>query len=259
MKKYLFIIPILSIIFALEACAEPFQGGIEKQEFIKSNRIVDSATNQPISNAEIFIPQSNFRTTTDGNGYFTLRADMDGDMIISVQKDGYRPFTTTFLKDTNSPLKLSLVKEKPADISIECEMCHLGDDTYSSNSANSAEFKIKSTGPFYTKNFQIPKGIKDKDCYIVIGSIIGVDTELARKMGQNHANSYATPPEVFFNGVKISEIQLNGDNQKIKIPNNLIRENTENEVTIRTGHNVLKSDRFDYDDIEFMNLSFQAE
>jgi hypothetical protein len=258
MNKYLLI--ILSTIFiCTKVSAQQFEGGIEKQEYLKSNRIIDAATNMPISDAEITVPQTNFKTRTDSNGYFTLWANSNADLIISVQKDGYRPFTTTFLKDTSTPLKLSLVKEQPMDINIECDMCHLGDDTYSSNSANSGDFKIKSTGPFYSKSFKIPSGVKKHNCFIVIGSIIGVDTQLARKMGQNSANSYATPPEVFFNGAKISEIQLNGDNQKIKIPNNLIKENDYNEVTIRTGHNVLQSKRFDYDDIEFMNLSFQSE
>lgn len=258
MKKFI-LITCLTIMTSSVTFAKPLEVGIEKQEYLKSNRIIDSETNLPVPNAEIIIPQTNFRTKTDSNGYFTLRANANSDLIISVQKDGYRPFTTTFLKDTSTPLKLSLIKEQPMDINIECEMCHLGDDTYSTNSANSSEFKIKSTGPFYSKSFKIPSGVKNHNCYIVIGSIIGVDTKLARKMGQNSANSYATAPEVFFNGTKISEIQLNGDNQKIKIPNNLIKENSINEITIRTGHNVLQTDRFDYDDIEFMNLSFQSE
>lgn len=254
-------IAIMFTIFVIQSIthAKPFEGGIEKQEYLKSNRIIDSDTNMPISNAEVTIPQTNFRTTTDSNGYFMLRANTNSDLIISVQKDGYRPFTTTFLKDTSRPLKLSLVKEQPMDINIECELCHLGDNTFSTNSANSGDFKIKSSGPFYTKAFKIPSGIGNKNCFIVIGSIIGVDTKLARQMGQNSANSYATPPEVYFNGEKISEIHLNGDNQRIKIPNNLIKENSMNEITIRTGHNVLQTERFDYDDIEFMNLSFQSE
>src|SRR5574344_686246 len=138
-------------------------------------------------------------------------------------------------------------------------MCHLGADTFSMNSANSGDFKIKASGPFYSKTFKISDEAKNRENYLVIGSIIGIDTSLARKMGQNHANSYATAPEIYFNGVKIAEIQLNGDNQRIKIPTDLIRENSENEVTIKTGHNVLQSDHLDYDDREFMNLSLQSE
>ncbi|MCI1273800.1 MAG: carboxypeptidase-like regulatory domain-containing protein [Clostridiaceae bacterium] len=259
MKNKFFILFILLGMFLPSVSAQPLETGVEKQEFLKSNRIIDSNTNLPVANAQIMIPQTNYKTYSDKNGYFTLRTNMNSDTIISVSKDGYRPFTTTFLKDTSSPLKLSLQKQKLDDISIECDMCHLGDDTFSMNSANSGDFKIKASGPFYSKTFKISDEAKNRENYLVIGSIIGIDTSLARKMGQNHANSYATAPEIYFNGVKIAEIQLNGDNQRIKIPNDLIRENSENEVTIKTGHNILQSDHLDYDDIEFMNLSLQSE
>ena len=53
---------------------------------------------------------------------------------------------------------------------------------------------------------------------------------------------------------KISEIQINGDGQRIKIPSALIRRNQINEVTIKTGRNLMQTAYIDYDDIEFMNL-----
>ena len=78
---------------------------------------------------------------------------------------------------------------------------------------------------------------------------------MAHSIGQNRImNAYASPPEVFFNGNKISEIQINGDGQKIKIPSGLIKKNQVNEVTIKTGHNLMQTAYVDYDDIEFMNL-----
>ena len=61
-------------------------------------------------------------------------------------------------------------------------------------------------------------------------------------------------PVVYFNGNKISEIQLNGDGQKIKLPSSLIRKNQVNEITIKTGRNLMQTAYVDYDDIEFMNL-----
>ena len=67
-------------------------------------------------------------------------------------------------------------------------------------------------------------------------------------------NAFASPPEVYFNGNKISEIQLNGDGQKIKLPSNLIKKNQVNEITIKTGRNLMQTAYVDYDDIEFMNL-----
>ena len=94
--------------------------------------------------------------------------------------------------------------------------------------------------------------------YFVIGSIIGIDTALARSMGQNKITiSYASPPEIYFNGNKIAEIELNGDNQKIKLPPSLIKANSKNEITIRAGRNMLQTAYIDYDDIEFMNLSIE--
>ncbi|MFQ8625721.1 MAG: hypothetical protein ACLSA2_04200 [Candidatus Gastranaerophilaceae bacterium] len=99
-----------------------------------------------------------------------------------------------------------------------------------------------------------------KTNYLVIGSIIGIDTLMARSLKQNSiVNSFASPPEVYFNGSKIAEIQLNGDGQRIKIPNNLIRNGQLNEVTIKTGRNMKQTAYIDYDDIEIMNLSIQSE
>ena len=56
------------------------------------------------------------------------------------------------------------------------------------------------------KNFleEFLKFVKNKTNYLVIGSILGIDTALARGMGQNNiTTSFASPPKVFFNGKKI--------------------------------------------------------
>ena len=87
-----------------------------------------------------------------------------------------------------------------------------------------------------------------------------IDTLMAKKLGQNKVvNSYASPPEVYFNGSKIAEIQLNGDGQRIKLPTNLIRPDRDNEITIKTGKNLMQTAYVDYDDIELMNISIQSE
>ena len=110
-------------------------------------------------------------------------------------------------------------------------MIHLGDDSFSKDSANSGEFRLKSEGPFYTKLFKFANGALTRSNYLVIGSIIGIDTAMAKSMHQNNIkNSYSSPPEVYFNGTKIAEIHLNGDNQKIKLPNHLIKTNMQNEL-----------------------------
>ena len=102
----------------------------------------------------------------------------------------------------------------------------------------------------------MPANTKNKQNYLVIGSIIGIDTALARGMGQNSiTTSYASPPSIYFNGKKIAEIKINGDNQRIKLPTNLIRPNQRNEIRITAGINLAQTAYIDYDDIEFMNLS----
>ena len=108
---------------------------------------------------------------------------------------------------------------------------------------------------YYTKRFTLKNLKMNKPIFLVIGSIIGIDTNLARSIGQNKiTTAFASPPEIYFNGNKISEIQINGDGQKIKIPPSLVRKNQVNEVTIKTGRNLMQTAYVDYDDIEFMNV-----
>ena len=141
---------------------------------------------------------------------------------------------------------------------LDSNMYHLGDNNFSENSANAGEFRMQTIGPFYSKRF-ILKNIKlNKPVYLVIGSIIGIDTQLARSIGQNRiSNAFSSPPEIYFNGNKVSEIQINGDGQKLRIPASLIKRNQVNEVTIKTGRNLMQTAYVDYDDIEFMNLFFE--
>ena len=222
---------------------------------VTANTLYDSATNTPIGNAKVTIPKYNYSTYTDSNGNFDL-GNIKDTTIMSVQKDGYRPFSLTVNNDTiaSKPLVVGIQKSDISDIVIESGMMHLGDDNYSSSSANAGYFRLPSAGPSFSKSFKMNSATGNN--YLVIGSIVGIDTLMARSMGQNNiVNSYASPPEVYFNGVKISEIQLNGDNQKIKLPNNLIRPNLQNQVTIRTGRNLMQRAYVDYDDIEIANLS----
>ena len=181
--------------------------------------------------------------------------------VLAVEKDGYRPFSLTINeKLAAQPLVLGIEKSNVHDIVISSEMFHLGDDNFSESSANSGEFKGKSIGPFYSKTFMMAANALSKKNYLVIGSIIGVDTLLARSLKQNAiVNSFSSPPEVYFNGTKIAEIQLNGDGQRIKLPNNLVRAGQANEITIKTGRNMKQTAYIDYDDIELMNLSIQSE
>ncbi len=237
------------------------EGGVSKTGMGNSSRVVDNATNLPIAGARVSLPKQNYSTVSDSNGAFQLSNNIKGKTIMSVEKEGYRPFSLTIDENTASkPIIVGIEKSNVQDVIISSDMFHLGDDNFSENSANSGEFRGKSIGPFFNKSFKIAANALSKTNYLVIGSIIGIDTLMAKSLRQNSiVNSFSSPPEVYFNGSKIAEIQLNGDGQRIKIPNHLLRPGQINEVTIKTGRNLKQTAYIDYDDIEFMNLSIQSE
>jgi len=259
MNKF-FVLLIIILFVNLPAFCGIVQGGVEKEMVVKSNKVIDSQTNQPISGAKVSLPQENFSTYTDSKGGFALDSKIDSQTVMSVEKPGYKPFSVTIdQKSASRAIVLGIEKSTPKDITVETNMFHLGDNSYSDLSANAKEFQVQSIGPFYSKDFKIPSITPGSKAILVIGSIIGVDTLMAKSMGQNKiARAYASPPEVYFNGNKIADIQLNGDGQKIKIPYGLIRQNQLNEVTIKTGRNMMQMAYVDYDDIEFMNLSVET-
>ena len=237
-------------------------GGVEKKDRLDyGNKVVDSKTKSPIPNAKIRIPKLDYSTKTDKDGRFYLDAKIDGASVLSVEKEGYRPFSLTVDKSRMSkPIVLGIEKTNPGDIILETDLVHIGDDIYSLCSANADEFKVKSAGSYMTKNFTLSEPKGSKDAYFVIGSVIGVDTLLAQELGQSKAlNAYASPAEVFFNGQKIAEIRSNGDGQKIKLPKSLILVNKQNELTIKCGKNLFQYNYIDYDDIELINLYIEQE
>lgn len=258
MKRIILI--IFSIFFIAQAAySDALTGGVSTVGL--GNKVVDSSTHAPIAGAQVSIPKQNYKTETDAEGNFTLGANIKGDTVMSVEKEGYRPFSLTINNQLAAkPMIVGIQKTNGAEVMIESAMIHLGDDNFSRDSANAGQFHLQSVGSFYTKAFKMAASTLTRTNYLVIGSIIGVDTAMAKSMKQNKVkNSYASPPEIYFNGKKIAEIQLNGDNQKIKLPNSLIKSDEINEVTIRTGRNLTQFAYVDYDDIEIMNLSVQTE
>ena len=259
MKNKIFIFSLLSILLSVNcSTADVFEGGVSKTGAY--NQIIDNQTNLPVTGAKVSLPQKNYTTYTDNNGLFNLDTNISSQSVLSVEKQGYRPYSITINERiAANPIVIGIEKSNVQDIIINSEMIHLGDDNFSQASANSNEFKGTAAGPFYSKTFKMGYETIKKKNYLVIGSIIGVDTLMARSMKQNSiTNSYSSPPEIYFNGQKIAEIQLNGDGQKVRLPNNLIRTGL-NEITIRTGKNMQRKDYIDYDDIEFMNLSVITE
>lgn len=255
--RNLIVIFLLFINFNLISFAGTVQGGVEKEIVIGGNSVVDSATNLPVSGAKVSLPLDGYSARTDEQGRFNLNTKVSGPTVLSIEKEGYKPFSLTIDKfDSTKPLVLAIEKSNVNDITLDTQMFHLGDNSFSENSANAGEFQVMSIGPYYTKSFNIPKITSNAS--LVIGSIIGLDTKMAKSMGQNRiVNAYSSPVEVFFNNVKISEIQLNGDGQRIKLPSNLLKKGMNNTITIKTGRNMM-SDYVDYDDIEIMNLSIET-
>ena len=260
MKKLLSIISLIMFLTINQIqAASTFEGGVSAEGRGNSSRIVDKATGVGVSGARVTLPKQHYSTQTDSDGYFELDTQIDGTSIMSVQKENYKPYSVTVTDQTiSTPLVLGIEKSNANDLVVDSNMYHLGDNNFSDLSANAGEFRMQAIGPFYTKRFILKNLRFNKPIFLVIGSIIGIDTEMARSIGQNHiANAFSSPPEIFFNGNKISEIQINGDGQRIKIPPSLIKKNQVNEVTLKTGRNLMQTAYIDYDDIEFMNIFFE--
>lgn len=249
----------LLLLCAMQTANAAVFGGVQKNEDLGNyNQIIDSKTGKSLSNAKVSVPALKFRTITDKDGRFNLNANINGPTILSVQKDGYKPFSMTILEIGNKPLIIGIEKTEAGSISIETDMIHLGDNSYSMNSANAHDFSVSSSGAFYSKEFKIPQLSKNQNVFLNIGSIIGIDTLIARNAGQSRVRTtYASPPEIFCNGNKICELNINGDNQEIEIPIGAIRQGEKNTITLKAGKNLFQTSYIDYDDIEFTNLSVE--
>ena len=255
MRKFAF---LLLLIIGLPVFAKTISGEVKKETRTDTNIVYDSENNSPISGARVKIPSIHYNAITDNNGAFELNTRIDAPTIMSVQKDGYKPFSMS-LQD-NKPIIVGIEKTTPQDIVIETDMIHLGDNTFSERSANAYDFSLKSMGAFYSKDFKVPVFKGSDNVFLTIGSIIGIDTIQARMMGQSSVKTaYSSPPEIFCNGNKIAEIKINGDNQKINIPKSVLLGVDVVNITIKTGRNLFKQSDIDYDDIEFTNLLLEVK
>lgn len=263
MKKFILLITLILTSFSQLTYGTTFTGGVSKVGQHESNQVIDAKTKQGVEFAKISIPQKNYRTYTDANGNFELeRVQISQPTIMNVEKEGYRPFSLTINngESLNNPMKIELAKSEAADIALDSDILHLGDDSFSKDSANALDFRLKSIGPYYSKDFIMTANAQNSTNYLVIGSIVGLDTKLAKSMGQNRIKAaYSSPAEIYFNGTMIGQLHVNGDGQRIKLPNNLIRVNEHNQITIKTGQNLMPGDHIDYDDIEIMNISILSE
>ncbi len=257
MKK---VFVIIFLILGLPSFAKTITGEIKKELRKDVNQVYDSNSNTPIEGVVVKIPSKNYVTKTKEDGTFKLETKINSPTIMSLEKSGYKPFSMTINSQPKNPISIGIEKTTPKDIIVETNMIHIGDDSFSERSANAYDFSANSKGSFYTKDFKIKSLKPNEQLKLIIGSIIGIDTIEAQRIGQSRVlTAYSSPPELYFNGNKISEIKINGDNQKINIPKGLIKENQNNNVTIKTGRNLYKTTAIDYDDIEFTNLLLEIQ
>lgn len=254
------IIAILIMLTILPVFSKTITGEVKKETHTYENRIYDSTNNKPIEGAVVKIPSIRYQAITDSNGAFKLGTKLNAPTIMSVEKDGYKPFSMSLNKNNKGPIIIGIEKTTPKDIIIETDMIHLGDDSFSLNSAHAFDFSIRSIGPSYSKDFTITPLKSNENIFLSIGSIIGIDTPEAQKLGQSHVrSSCSSPPEIFCNGQKIAEIKVNGDNQKIQIPKKILNRSNVMNITIQTGKNLYKRTSIDFDDIEFTNLLLEIK
>jgi len=259
MKKIFLFVFIWFIFCLLCAQAEVISGKINHDDLNYQNKIINAKTKEPISNAKITIPEINYTTYSNNDGSFKLNANVNNKTILFVEHEGYKTFSLTVDNNVlNSPLKLGIEESNPFDLQITEGIIHLGDNMFSSNSANSGDFRLYAKGHILTKTFKRPKYSQNDDVVVIIGTIIGLDTKKAKELGQNRISKvYSSPAEVIVNNHRIGHLEINGDNIEIQVPKNILKET--NELIIKAGKNLFQKDYTDYDDIELANIRIESK
>lgn len=239
--------------------SDPLSGVIQKEKYIeqdKTGAVIDILTGKPVANATVSLPSQGISSQTDENGQFYLGANLKGPAILSVKAGGYKPFSLTVTQDKLSrALILGISKKSGNELVIDSQIHHLGDNNFSSDSANAGDFRSQAGGSYFSKKFYVKSFAKNRDIILRIGSVIGIDTAVARRLGQNNIiNSVSSPTKIYLNSKKIGEIKINGDNQDITIAGQFLISDSYNQITVETGRNLLSTNYVDYDDMEFMNL-----
>lgn len=255
------LIVLAVVLFLTNNTTFAFQlnGSIERQELINKSKIIDKETGLSVPNAKITVPSSSFSTLSDSDGSFKLPKGIKAPYVVTVKKDGYSPFSLT-IDETGAALTIEIEKNSMNKLVIESDTFHLGDGQFSDNSANADDFKLTPTGSIYEKSFTLGALNNAQRVYIAIGSIIGIDTLDAKNLGQTGVKyAYSSAPRIFFNNKEIGKIKLNGDNQKILVPKNIVKPNNNNNVTIVAGKNLFQHEYTDYDDFEFTHLFLEMQ
>lgn len=256
MKRIFLLFWAFFILWQYPCNSQALLGEVTKQGY-KQNRpqVLDKETGSPVQDAVVEIPTEGKVDFTDENGNFKITPSSDKPVILSIKKDGYRPFSLTLQENAlKGGVTFELEKKSPFELILSDNLMHLGDNSYSPNSAGACLINSPCIGPEFKKEFAVGNITPKTKAYVKIGSVIGIDTIQAMKLGQNKlTNAYSTPMEFFVNKTKIGELKINGDNQKIPIPLKVLKANSNNILVVKTGANK-DAILTDYDDVELMNL-----
>ncbi|MCQ2958088.1 MAG: carboxypeptidase-like regulatory domain-containing protein, partial [Candidatus Gastranaerophilales bacterium] len=124
--KLIYFIIICLLCSANIANADALVGEISKDEYRNSlPQVIDNKSKLPINDARVSIPSESKFTKTDSNGNFELSISKNEPVILSVQKDGYRPFSLT-IKDGHfaKGLKLEMKKLTPFNLVVSDNLMH---------------------------------------------------------------------------------------------------------------------------------------
>lgn len=256
------IVLIILIVFLCPcAIAETLSGVVNEQRLMTgSGYVFDEKTGRAVPGATVSIPSENIITKTDRNGMFKIPIPKGKQLILSVNKEGFTPYSLAIdNNDSLNPMKIGISEKNRNKIVIDSELHHLGDNKFSERSANAGDFSVKADGSYFLQEFYVSDADISGNAVLTIGSTIGIDTKDAQESGQNDVRSaYSSPVKVYLNSVKIGEISLNGDNWGFQIPPGLLKINRYNIIKIETGVNLDTDRDTDYDDMEFMNLFLET-
>ena len=123
------ILVVLILVFSnLCGFCEKLSGEVSKQGELERNTVVEQETGAGVGNARVSVPAQNFDTVTDQTGGFNIPASMIPPYIMSVKKDGYKPFSMTVTeKALAAPLLLQIEKatQKQLLLMLRCAISEM--------------------------------------------------------------------------------------------------------------------------------------
>ena len=110
-------------------------GEVTKQEFKNTKpQVIDKTSKVPLKDVTVSVPTEGKVDFTDENGFFNLSPSSNKPVILSIQKDGYRPFSLTVQEGAlKGGVTFELEKLSPYELIVSDNLLHLGDNSYSEN------------------------------------------------------------------------------------------------------------------------------